>query len=70
MSQFSLQDKIKCVTREIGMRERVYPGWVAGKRMSQQKADHEIACMKDVLATLIGLEATSTQSANSQQERT
>lgn len=57
MSQISQQQMIDCVTREIGMRERVYPRWVADKKMKQEKADHEIAAMKAVLATLVGLQA-------------
>lgn len=51
----SLQEQIACVQREIGMRERVYPRWVEAKRMSQEKADKEIAAMKAVLETLRGL---------------
>ena len=45
--------QVKCVRREIAMRERVYPSWVAKGRMTQQKADHELAAMKAVEQTLI-----------------
>ena len=48
----TLDEQIKAVEREIGMRARVYPAWVRGKRMSQEKADHEIAAMQAVLKTL------------------
>lgn len=51
-NEIDLAAQIKCVEREIGMRERVYPRWVASKKMSQQKADAEIAAMNAVLATL------------------
>lgn len=34
------------------MRERVYPNWIERKRMTQAKADHEIAAMRAVLETL------------------
>lgn len=51
----SLADQIACVRREIGMRERVYPKWVAGGRMKQDAADREIAAMRAVLATLEAL---------------
>lgn len=44
--------QIACVKREIGMRERVYPRWVAAKKMPQKKADDEIAAMRAVLVTL------------------
>lgn len=48
----SLPEQIKCVEREIAMRRRVYPRWVADKRMTQAKADHELAAMEAVLETL------------------
>jgi hypothetical protein len=51
----SLDQQIASVRREIGMRERVYPGFVAKGRMKQEQADHEIAAMKAVLGTLEGL---------------
>ena len=50
MSELAVQ--IKCVLREIAMRERVYPKWVKDGRMKQESADYEIATMKDVLHTL------------------
>lgn len=48
----TIEDQIKAVEREIGMRRRVYPNWVASKRMSQEKADKEIKNMEAVLETL------------------
>jgi len=48
----TIEDQIKAVEREIGMRRRVYPNWVASKRMSQEKADKEITAMEAVLETL------------------
>lgn len=47
-----LSDQIACVKREIGLRERVYPRWIEKKRMSQQKADHEMEAMRAVLVSL------------------
>lgn len=47
-----LNEQIKAVEREIGMRARVYPAWVRGGKMSQAKADHETAAMQAVLKTL------------------
>lgn len=47
-----IDEQIKCVRREIAMRERVYPRWVKDGRMTQQKADSELRLMKQVLATL------------------
>jgi hypothetical protein len=51
----SITEQIACVRREIAMRERVYPKWVAAKRMKEDAADRELAVMRAVLATLEGL---------------
>lgn len=48
----SLDRQIECVEREIDMRRRVYPRWVAAGKMQQAKADNEIAVMEAVAATL------------------
>lgn len=47
-----LERQIKAVERELAMRRRVYPSWVARSRMSEANADEEIAAMEAVLATL------------------
>ncbi len=47
-----IEAQIQCVQREIKMRERVYARWVEAGRMSQRKADDEIATMRAVLETL------------------
>jgi hypothetical protein len=41
-------DLLACAEREVRMRDRVYPRWVQIGRMTQAKADHEIACMKEI----------------------
>lgn len=51
-STITLADQVACVEREIAMRRAVYPGLVARERMSQAKADREIAAMEAVLETL------------------
>jgi hypothetical protein len=51
-----LADQIRCVGRELGLRRRVYPKWIASGRMKQDDADREIAAMEAVLATLKDLE--------------
>ena len=48
-----LSAQIACVEREIAMRLRVYPRWVADKKMTLAKADSEIAAMRAVLRTLV-----------------
>ena len=50
-----LRAQIACVRREITMRERVYPRWVDSGRMSSDLAEHELAAMRAVLATLEAL---------------
>lgn len=45
-----------CVERELTMRKRVYPDWVARKRMSPQQAEKEIRRMLGVLIRLDELE--------------
>ncbi len=52
MSSITLQQQIDCVTREIKMREFVYPGRIRAGKMKPEKADYEIAAMRAVLATL------------------
>jgi hypothetical protein len=48
----SIDDMIKCIEREIGMRMRVYPRWVEQKKMTQEKALNEINTMQAVLEQL------------------
>lgn len=48
----SLAEQVACVKRELALRRNVYPGWVRNGKMTQAKADHEIECMADVLATV------------------
>ena len=50
-----IKDQIKCVKRELAMRRRSYPKWVAAERMTREQADHEIAAMAAVLETLEAL---------------
>ncbi len=52
MKPIPLIQQIKCVEREIGLRQRVYPGWVVQRRLSREEADYQIAAMQAVLETL------------------
>ena len=47
-----IDDQVLCVKREIRFRERVYPRWVSEARMTKAEADHQLAVMRAVLATL------------------
>ena len=51
-----LETLIRCARREVGMRERVYPGQVAAGRMTQARADQELAEMRGILSLLTGLQ--------------
>lgn len=53
----NISEQIAAVEREINMRYRVYPSWVAKNRLSQAKADHEIEAMESVLETLRALKS-------------
>lgn len=50
-----IADQIAAVERELEMRRRVYPRWVANGKMKQGTADEEIRRMEAVLATLEGV---------------
>lgn len=47
-----IEAQIACVEREIAMRERAYPRWVTQLKMTQKKAEQEVAAMRAVLETL------------------
>ena len=46
--QFTNEQLRDCASRELKMRRRVYPRWVEQKRLTQQKADAEIAMMEAI----------------------
>lgn len=47
---FTAEQKRKEVSREIAMRNRVYPQWVQSGRMSKADADRQIEIMKAIEA--------------------
>lgn len=55
----SIDEQIKCVEREIRMRQTVYPRLVARGRMTEQKRAYEIEAMKSVLQSLQALATAS-----------
>lgn len=48
----TLEEQAACLRRELGLRKRVYPNWVASKKMSAAKAEREIETMEAALATI------------------
>lgn len=55
MAEFSNQDKLDCVQREIGKRKHVYPRLVSEGKLSQAKASREIAAMEAIAADYVPL---------------
>jgi hypothetical protein len=47
---FSDHDKLAAVNREVNMRRRVYPRWIAAGKMTQAAADRQIAVMVAIAA--------------------
>jgi hypothetical protein len=41
----SLQEMLGCARRELAMREKAYPGWIARGRMTKDKSDQELRVM-------------------------
>jgi len=50
--KITIDDQIKCAERELAMRKRVYPRWITAKKMSEEKANREIAVMESIIKTL------------------
>jgi hypothetical protein len=48
----TLDEQIDCARRELAMRRACYPKWVAAGRLKQEKAEHELATMADIVETL------------------
>jgi hypothetical protein len=53
----TLDEQIRDIGRELGMRRSCYPRWVASGKLKKETADHQIACMEDVYALLKSLKA-------------
>jgi len=48
-------EQLKEARREIAKRERVYPRFVAERKMSQKEADHHLELMRAIAGTLAEL---------------
>ncbi len=57
MSTIPLTAQLACVKREVAMRKRVYPRWIATGKMTKEDADRQTATMEAVAATLEDLVA-------------
>lgn len=54
MSQFTNEEKLAAIQREIKLRERVYPKWIDKGRMTEAAAEREIAIMKAIEQDYVG----------------
>jgi hypothetical protein len=48
----SLKEQLACAKRELALRRRVYPTFVAAKRMNVFKAEEEMDAMAAIVTTL------------------
>jgi hypothetical protein len=48
MTTYSDQDKLRSIRREISMRRKVYPRWVAEGRMTQEQATRELEIFEQI----------------------
>lgn len=62
--QYSVDDQLACLERELRLRKRVYPGRIANGRMSAAQARHELAVMESLVREYRGK-----AQAQQQQER-
>jgi hypothetical protein len=44
------EDKLLCAERELKLRERLYPRWIDEGRISEGKAELELAIMRRIVA--------------------
>ena len=57
MDRVTLAMLIKCAERELGLRQAVYPRKIAEGKLSLKTAQHELTCMRKIVAVLKEIEA-------------
>lgn len=57
IDKITIDDEISCIAREIAMRKKVYPKWIETRRMTRDKANHEVLTMEKTLRRLKGIKA-------------
>lgn len=55
MTEYTLDQEIASLKREIAMRKNVYPKWVSLGKMRAAESEHEIGAMTSALHRLIKL---------------
>ncbi|GAB3272714.1 hypothetical protein GCM10027347_44520 [Larkinella harenae] len=53
--QYTIDQEIQCLIREIGLRKSVYPKRIESGKLKQESADYEIAVMESALNRLKAL---------------
>jgi hypothetical protein len=48
----SLEDQLAAARRELKLRESTYPRWIAQGKTTAAIAQHEIDCMRSIVATV------------------
>jgi hypothetical protein len=48
--EFSNNEKLQCIEREVALRRSAYPRFISSGKLKQEKADREIAVMEAVAA--------------------
>jgi hypothetical protein len=56
--EYSIEDMLKCVERELALRKIMYPKWVNSGVMKEDVAKHEINVMQAIHETLYELKET------------
>ena len=51
--ELTTSDLIKAVARELRYRRRVYPRMIDTGKLDERTADHEIACMEELMRRLL-----------------
>lgn len=55
MTTIPIPEQLKEIRREIAVRERVYPRWIAANRITQHEADRKLEILRAVAETLLAL---------------
>jgi len=51
--EITTSDLVKCVQRELRYRRRVYSRLIDSGKLDERTADHEIACMEELMRRLL-----------------
>lgn len=49
---YSIDEQVAEVERELHLREELYPKWVLARKMTQSRADRQIGLMRAVLVNM------------------